>query len=110
MCSGCKKLSQQEISVNELKQEIKNSQPLVIIDVRTPAELDGPLGKIDGVINIPIDELEKRIHELDKFKNSEFAVICKSGKRSAVGTALLNKNGFHARNVIGGMLSFREKH
>jgi rhodanese-related sulfurtransferase len=71
-----------DMSVDELKIAIKNDSSLVILDVRNPEELDGPLGKINGVVNIPIQELESRINELLQYKNKPIAVICRSGKRS----------------------------
>ena len=107
--SGYNKCSSQEMSVAELRAEMKNNKLLVILDVRTDAELVGPLGKIKSVIHIPIDELGKRIHELDKYKRMDIAVICRSGKRSAVGTKILNSHGFKAKNVVGGMVEFRKK-
>ncbi|MBI1938937.1 MAG: rhodanese-like domain-containing protein [Ignavibacteriales bacterium] len=107
ICSN--NIAAQEISVKKLSKEIKNNKSLVILDVRTSAELIGPLGKIDGAIHIPIDELEKRIHELDKYKRMDIAVICRSGKRSVFGTKILNSYGFKEKNVVGGMVEFREK-
>jgi len=98
-----------EMKVSELKQAMKSDSTLVILDVRTKEELAGELGKIDGVINIPVQELEKRINELGKYKKNNIAVICKSGRRSAVATKLLNKNGFKAKSVAGGMIEYREQ-
>jgi rhodanese-related sulfurtransferase len=103
--------SQQEqkdtMTVDELKVKLQSDSDLVVLDVRTPEELEGSLGKIDGVINIPIQELEKRIDELKQYKGKEIAVICRSGMRSQKGTMILNKNGFNAKNVVGGMLEYR---
>ncbi len=97
------------MTVQELKSSMKNDSTLVILDVRTPAELVGPLGKIDKVINIPIQELESRIGELKKFKDNEIAVICRSGNRSNAGTKILRENGFRAKNVLGGMIDYRRQ-
>jgi rhodanese-related sulfurtransferase len=103
--------SQQEkkdsMSVTELKEKLTNDSDLVVLDVRTPEELNGPLGKIDGAINIPVQELEQRIGELNKYKDKEIAVICRSGVRSHKAALILNKNGFKAVNVAGGMIQFR---
>ncbi|HVO73833.1 MAG TPA: rhodanese-like domain-containing protein [Ignavibacteriaceae bacterium] len=103
--------SQQEVkdsmSVEDLKARLVNDSDLVVLDVRTPEELAGPLGRIDGAINIPIQELEKRIDELKPFKDKEIAVICRSGIRSHKGTIILEKNGYNAKNVSGGMLEYR---
>ena len=97
------------ISINELKERIINDSTLVILDVRTPEELTGPLGKLEKVINIPVQELENRLSELEKFRNREIAVICKIGKRSATATDFLLQNGFNAKNVLGGMIEYRAK-
>ena len=88
---------------------MKINSSLIILDVRTTEERIGPLGKIASSINIPIEELEGRINELSKYKTNEIAVICKTGVRSARGTKILIKNGFHAVNVKGGMTEFRKK-
>ena len=86
---------------------MKLDSSLVILDVRNPYELQEYLGHIDGVINIPVQELEKRINELDEFKNREIAVICRSGVRSVSATNILLQNGFNAINVEGGMIRYR---
>src|SRR4030066_2575260 len=70
------------MTVQDLKKLMKDDSTLVILDVRTLVELVGPLGKIDNIINIPIEELESRVGELSKFKDKEIAVICRSGNRS----------------------------
>jgi len=79
----------------------------VILDVRTPAELESSLGKIDGVVNIPLHELEGRLNELEAYKDYQIAVICKIGIRSGKATEILTKNGFNAKNVLGGMTEYR---
>lgn len=96
------------ISVNELKTAMQTDSNLVILDVRTPQELVGPLGKIEGVVNIPVQVLEKNIHELDNYKDKNIAVICRSGNRSNYGTKILLKYGFKAKNVLGGMRAYNK--
>ena len=96
------------MTVQDLKKLIMEDSTLVILDVRTPAELVGPLGKIDNVINIPIQQLENRIGELEKYKDKEIAVICRSGNRSNTGTKILREKGFNAKNVLGGMIEYRK--
>lgn len=95
------------ITIEQLKEKIKNDSSLVILDVRTAQELSGQLGKLDGVIHIPIQEINQRIHELDQYKNKEIAVICRTGNRSSSVTSLLRKQGFNAKNVSGGMVQYR---
>jgi rhodanese-related sulfurtransferase len=108
--SGCAKAGNkpETITAGQLKQEIKNDTSLVILDVRNPEELSGPLGHIDGVVNIPVQELESRIGELDKYKGRNIAVICRSGHRSSMAQEIIGKHGIKAKNVKGGMTAYRQ--
>ncbi|MBU8908705.1 rhodanese-like domain-containing protein [Desertibacillus haloalkaliphilus] len=74
-----------------------------IIDVREPDEVAA--GKIPGSINIPLGLLEFRLHELDKTK--EYILVCRSGSRSAMATKFLESRGYHATNMVGGMIEWR---
>ncbi|MFO7444819.1 MAG: rhodanese-like domain-containing protein [Ignavibacteriaceae bacterium] len=95
------------MTVSELKQMQNDS--LVILDVRTEEELTGPLGHIDGIVHIPLQELKMRISELDKYTGKKVAVICRSGNRSSTATGFLRQQGFDAHNVEGGMIEYRKK-
>lgn len=97
------------ISIDELQERIISDSTLVIMDVRTPEELMEPLGKLENVINIPVQELESRLYELEKFRDREILVICKLGIRSATATKFLIKHGFNAKNILGGMVEYRAK-
>ena len=97
------------MTVQDLKKLMKDDSTLVILDVTTPAELVGPLDKIDNVINIPIQELENRAGELSEYKDKEIAVICRSGNRSNTGTQILRENGYKANNVLGAMIEYRKQ-
>ena len=99
--------SDSDITVAQLKQQMKTDSTLVILDVRTPPELSGPLGQIEGVVNIPVQDLEKRIGELEKYKDKNIDVICRTGHRSRAATDILLKNGYRAKNVLGGMTQYR---
>ena len=94
------------ITASELKQEMVSDTNLIILDVRTPQELTGQLGKIEGVINIPVQVLEERIEELAEYKSNNIAVICRSGNRSVTATKILKSKGFSAKNVLGGMIAY----
>lgn len=100
--------SDSSITTQQLKEKMKNDTTFIILDVRTPEELVGPLEKIDRAINIPVQELNNRINELEKYKDREIAVICRSGHRSAIATQILKKNGYKAINVKGGMLDYNK--
>lgn len=101
--------SKTSMSVDELKQKLTAQDTnMILVDVRTLGELSGELGAIPGIIHIPLDELSNRYTELEKFKNKEIAVVCRSGNRSGKATTLLRDKGFNAVNVSGGMLSWRK--
>lgn len=96
------------ITMKEFKERLATDKNLVILDVRTPEELAGPLGKIDNAINIPIQNLEQRIDELKSYKDKEILVICRTQNRSAVAINILQTKGYKAKNVLGGMTEFRK--
>lgn len=96
------------ITMKDFKERLATDKNLVILDVRTPEELVGPLGKIDNAINIPIQNLEQRIDELKSYKDKEIFVICRTQNRSAVAINILQSKGYKAKNVLGGMTEFRK--
>lgn len=96
----------ENITVNQLEEELKNKE-LVVLDVRTPEETKGPLGKIESSINIPVDILNRKIQDLEKYKTQKIAIICQSGARSAVAAGLLKDAGYNVVNVLGGMIQYK---
>ncbi len=96
------------ISAAELKKEIKSGHSVVILDVRMPEELNGALGKIDGSINIPLQQLQSRLNELNKYKDKKIYVISRSGIPSKLAAEMLEKHGFTAVVVTGGMMAYRQ--
>ena len=75
----------------------------ILLDVRNPAELDN-VGFIEGAINIPVDQLRHRMHELPKDK--EIIIYCQVGLRGNVAYRQLVNNGYKARNLIGGYRTY----
>ena len=96
------------ISMEEFIEKYNNDSTLIVLDVRTESELSGTLGKLDGVINIPIQKLAERYMELSEYKDQEIDVICRTGNRSGTATQFLREKGFYAKNVLGGMTEYRE--
>ena len=106
--NGCAQSTVKSISVSQLRDDMKSDSSLVVLDVRTPQELSGPLGKIDGVINIPLQVLDQRMNELEKYKDWKIAVICRTGHRSGIASEMLAKKGYNVENVLGGMTEYRK--
>ncbi|MFC5540708.1 rhodanese-like domain-containing protein [Ureibacillus suwonensis] len=88
-----------EITPKEVQQRLEAGETLNIIDVREVYEYQG--GHIPGAVNIPLGLLPIRMNELSKDK--PYIVVCLAGGRSAQATELLDRNGFDATNMLGGM-------
>lgn len=107
--AGCAQTNpEEEISIAELKQMMQSNDSLVVLDVRTEQELVGPLGKLEGIVHIPVQELDTRINEMEKYKGNKIAVVCRTGNRSGRATKILRANGYDAYNVKGGMTAYRQ--
>ena len=92
-----------EIEPQAFEEAVGRAQ---LIDVREPAEYNGPLGHIHGSTLIPLGELAKHTDELDR--DRPLVAVCRSGARSAQAVVLLQKAGFsRVANLAGGMLRWR---
>ena len=100
--------SEYDITINQVKEMMTESDSLVLLDVRTHKEFIGEEGHIPGAILIPLGELKSRMDELEKYKNRELVVICSSGSRSRSATHYLRKMGFDAFNMDGGMQAWNK--
>jgi rhodanese-related sulfurtransferase len=80
-----------DVSVSEAKTLIDKKTSLIILDVRTLQEYEE--GHIDEAINIPVQELEKRLNELSK--DEEMLIYCRTGNRSGQAVKILESNGYN---------------
>jgi rhodanese-related sulfurtransferase len=92
----------------------KGKKNVVLLDVRTPEGFNGiakdKFGKLAGAINIPVQDLEKRIAELAKYKNKEIVVYYSHSHRSPRASYLLMQNGFSkVTNMEYGMSEWHNK-
>ena len=78
----------------------------LLLDVRTPQEFLA--GSIPLAVNIPIDELRSRLHELPR--DREIAAYCQVGQRGYLATRILLQEGFSAVNISGGIKTYRLFH
>ncbi len=76
---------------------------VTVLDVRSQPEYEGDLGRIEGSVLIPLDELRERAGELPA--NKPIVAICQSGKRSGMATQILKQAGREQiANVPGGLI------
>jgi rhodanese-related sulfurtransferase len=83
-----------------------NAGSLIIIDVRD--ELSFSMGHINKALNIPLDQLEGRLAELEKKSAKNILVYCERGHRSARAAKLLKKTGKTIYNLAGGVMEWRK--
>ncbi|MEX0736757.1 MAG: rhodanese-like domain-containing protein [Bacteroidota bacterium] len=92
------------ITVQETHSLMQSDTSVLFLDVRTPQEWSGSSGRLEGAILIPLQELEERMHELDAHKKKAIVAYCRSGNRSGTAARMLTAKGFHAVNMLGGMI------
>jgi rhodanese-related sulfurtransferase len=123
MCSHCNMILVDKASIKFKQIEPatlcnfiagKGQKNIILLDVRSVEEFDGTatekFGRLAGAINIPVQDLEKRIAELAKYKQSEIVVYCSHSRRSPRASYLLTQNGFtKVTNVEFGMSEWKNK-
>ena len=90
-----------------------NEKDVIFLDVRTPAEFKGTadarFGAIQNAINIPVQELQSRMNELEKYKDKEIIVYCSHSHRSPRASYMLTQKGFkNVTNMLGGMSVWKD--
>jgi NADPH-dependent 2,4-dienoyl-CoA reductase/sulfur reductase-like enzyme/rhodanese-related sulfurtransferase len=107
------------VGANILKGDLKNiywhdlctldENETISIDMRNKEELE-KVGMVDGALHIPLNDLRKRLPELDG--NKSYIPFCAVGQRSYIGHRILVQNGFQSKMFSGGFVTYsgiREK-
>ena len=98
----------QNITIEELKSRLDAGEKLNIVDVREPHEHDE--FNIGGIL-YPLGNIQTMtVDELEKFRDEEVILYCRSGDRSGQACLILDTLGFkNTKNLAGGMLAWQEK-
>ena len=93
------------ISVDELKSMLdKEGDNVRIIDVRTAADYSGEKGYIAQAVNLPLEEIDQWLSEIDDDLEKTIALVCTTDRRSEKAAKILTQNGFADVHVVkGGM-------
>ena len=78
-----------------------------LVDVRTHGE--HRRGHIEGSLNIPVDELRERHHEIPRDESGRpvpVAVYCQVGQRGHTAVRMLTQLGYDVVNLDGGWLTY----
>ena len=66
-------------------------------------------GHILSARNIPLDQLEARLKEIERYKEKPVIVSCAVGNRAGSAASLLRKQGFtNVVNLSGGIAAWRQ--
>lgn len=77
----------------------------VIVDVREEDEWNA--GHIAGAVHIPLNQLDARLPELQKYKDTTVITQCQSGKRSLKALEILKSSGFSkVSSMDGGIVAW----
>lgn len=71
---------------------LMNQQNTLVLDIRDAQ--DFAVGHLPRARHIPVAELEKRVAEIQKFKDKPVIVTCRTGNRAGAGVRVLRKLGF----------------
>jgi len=97
----------------QLCDSVKAQPGVLLLDVRTTEEFSGKdgghWGHLRNAMNIPVQELARRLNELSAYRSKTVIVYCSHGHRSAQATYLLSQNGFRrVSNMLGGMCTWNK--
>ena len=91
------------LSPQDALERIKNNPEILVLDVRSKEEYNDKLGHLENSVQIPINELEGRMKELQLYKSKTIIAYCSHGIRSARAAILLRKEGFTVFSLMGGL-------
>ena len=82
---------------------LMNREDALMLDVRETGEWSS--GHIPGARHIALTQLDKRMSELEKFKDRPIIICCASGNRSSSACGQLKKGGFEKVFSLAGGIS-----
>ena len=95
------------LQASELRRRLDRGDGMMVVDVRGADEFDGPLGHIDGALNVPLPGLPARTADLAR-AGLPIVLVCLTDKRSAQAAATLAEAGVADIAVLrGGMRAWR---
>ena len=99
-----------EVAPTVANEMIIDSNQIVVIDVRSAGEFNGPQGHIAGALNAPFETIERQLPELLPYTNQTVLVYGDTSTDGVVAAKLLTVAGF--RNVVhisGGLQKWIER-
>ena len=87
------------LAASELAERLQSDKPPLVVDVRSPEEHHA--GRIQGSINIPLDQLKANLHRIP---SGALVVHCQAGYRSSLAVSLMQRQlGRDVLDLVGGL-------
>lgn len=83
-----------ETDAKELHSLLDRNGKVLVLDVRTPEEY--ARGHVPEAVNVPIDELARKIKQMQVSKTTPIVTMCEHGGRSSRAAMELQRMGYHA--------------
>ncbi|TFD98167.1 rhodanese-like domain-containing protein [Jeotgalibacillus sp. R-1-5s-1] len=91
------------LTAKEVQEKLEAGESLHLIDVREDDEVAE--GMIPQATHIPMGDISMHLDELDT--ETEYVLICRSGRRSENVGWFLHDHGYRVVNMTGGMLEYQ---
>lgn len=100
------------LPAKEVRRRLDAGDGLLLLDVRTAQEFAGELGHVQGALNLPLDQLGRRLDEagadIAAHVDAPVVVVCRSGSRAHAAARMLRRRGLRDVKVMaGGMIAWR---
>ena len=95
----------ERIAIPDLEKKIETAKSLMIVDVRTPAEIQES-GAVPNAVHIPVDQLDQHIGDIPKA--GEVVFYCGGGGRASRAAQSLWNAG-HRRVFYFGMRDWKRR-
>jgi len=96
------------ITVEELKRRLDAGEPLTVVDVRHQLDLDASPELIPGAMHMPLEEVDRRHHEIPRDRDIVLYCACPNEVSSARTAMKLKRNGIsRVRPLLGGLDAWR---
>jgi rhodanese-related sulfurtransferase len=110
LCLGLPMLGQAEfkghLSVYDAIAKIEAGK-ITAIDVRQPEEYTA--GHVPGAINVPHDQIEQYVEQIQDLRQQPVLIYCRSGRRAVLAEQTLAELGFtNLYHMQGDMLGWQE--
>jgi rhodanese-related sulfurtransferase len=90
----------------ELKEELKNGEKIIVLDVREKDEFENG-EKMAGAENMPMGKVFAEASKGNLPKDKKIVTVCKSGVRCEIVARELKQKGYNIEHLEGGIEAWK---